>query len=90
MSNVDLRGKQRIARQGRRLAIDLGAMDSHFTVAGSKEPSVAIAPIANDNAARQIEVKTEKRFQLWPDMHDRYPMKSMSCMKHEENETTNF
>jgi hypothetical protein len=54
----------RIARYARRSAIDLGAIDSHFKVAGSRGLSVAIAPTVSDNAARQIETNTESRFQL--------------------------
>jgi len=44
---------------------------SHFRVVGSRGLNVAIAPTARDNAARQIEMKTEKRLKLWPDMPDR-------------------
>lgn len=49
-----------------------GTLDkySHFRVVISKGFNVTMAPTVRDNAARQIEIKTEKRLKLWPDMHD--------------------
>jgi hypothetical protein len=67
-----------IARQGKCPALNLEVKHSHFRVAGSRGLRVAMAPTVRDNAARQIEMNTENRLKLWPDMHDRYRKTSIS------------